>query len=582
MTSAAAVRTVLRWTAFTRTRLILHAALIALTASVAPALAWATKTLLDALPVKAPILPAASALVALTATLTTLPLITARLALSVRHRVTATAVEEVFRDLESKLSLADLESPNIQHQLRVAEIAARDAPMKVIDGLLGAAQGMLTVALFTVALWKVNPMMALLLTASTVPLWLVHQRIAAMTVATVQLSIPSEREHLVFSNMLWDPQVAQETKLFGSGPALLDRAIKSLRTSQRIKGQRATVKTLWELVTGAGMALLLGTGLYLVLSNQEGPTPGEVTLFLAAFVAMQQAILAITDQASSANEGLLALRQSWDIVERKRQPLEGGGPSQESISGLHLHNIHLSYPGSSREALTDVSLHFPAGSMKAVVGSNGSGKTSLLKVAAGLYAPDSGSVLYGRETVTPETNDSYTAVFQEPTRYDLTATENITISDHRKAHDPIPAAQAVGLHERLKNLPQGYRTLLTRTVELGDQTGQPTYLSGGEWQRLATARALHRNRAEVLLLDEPAAHLDSQATNDALSAITAWMTPSRVVVMVTHRLDHARWLPRIVVLHEGKVAETGSHDELLARNGTYRHMWDAYVKTWGP
>lgn len=335
----------------------------------------------------------------------------------------------------------------------------------------------------------------------------------------------------------------------------------------------------WGVGVGVSMALLLGLGLAQVLSRSERPTAGDVTLFLAAVVAMQQAVLALTDQVSMAGEGLLALRQSRQIVASPRasKPISPDVTAGANGDGLRLENIVLRYPGSSRAALDGVSVHFFAGSMTAVVGANGSGKTSLLKVAAGLYAPESGTVSIAGMPINDEANDRFTAVFQEPTRYDLSVAENIAISDHGRKHDYVPAARTARLHGRIAALPQGYETVLSRSVELSGQVGESTYFSGGEWQRLATARALHRDRAGIFLLDEPAAHLDAAATSDTLDVIDAWMSPSRCVVMVTHRLDHARRMDRIVVMEHGRIVEDGNHEDLMDREGTYSRMWEAYA-----
>jgi ATP-binding cassette subfamily B protein len=237
-------------------------------------------------------------------------------------------------------------------------------------------------------------------------------------------------------------------------------------------------------------------------------------------------------------------------------------------SGVTFNRVTFRYPGTEEAVLEDFDLEIPAGKIVAVVGENGAGKTTLIKLIARLYDPDEGTIeLDGidlRRLDPRELRRRIAAVCQFPVSYYATPAEIISYGDHSAipSRDRIEAAaRAAGAHERIEALPRGYDTPLGKEFADGHE------LSGGEWQRLALARAFYRD-APLLLLDEPTSMIDAWAEEAWLDRLREH-AEGRTALVVTHRFSVARAADLVLVMHDGRVVEAGTHDDLMAMGGRY-------------
>jgi ATP-binding cassette subfamily B protein len=253
-------------------------------------------------------------------------------------------------------------------------------------------------------------------------------------------------------------------------------------------------------------------------------------------------------------------------------------PAPTSLhQGIRFSRVTFRYPGSERVALQDFDLTIPAGKIVALVGANGAGKSTLIKLLCRFYDPDSGRIeLDGvdlRQLEVARLRRLITVLFQQPVHYSSTVTENIAVGNtdvSATAEEIQAAAQAGGADEIVRRLPLGYETLLGKWFAGG------TELSVGEWQRLALARAFLRE-APILLLDEPTSAMDSWGEADWLARFRV-LAAGRTVVIITHRFTTAMRADIIHVMTEGRIEESGRHEELLLRGGAYARSWAAQMK----
>lgn len=244
--------------------------------------------------------------------------------------------------------------------------------------------------------------------------------------------------------------------------------------------------------------------------------------------------------------------------------------------GITLKDVSFAYQEQLEPALKDISLTIPAGQTLAIVGENGSGKTTLVKLLTRLYDPDDGQILWDDIDVrefTPESlRDRIAPVFQDFARYQLSLRENISLGNIQLGEDRRAiemAAENAGLRPIVDKLPRGYDTILSHTILDDGSDGMD--ISGGEWQKIALAR-VHLRDADFIVLDEPTADLDPLAERAMYEQFLA-TKGDRTALIISGRFSTVRMADMIAVMKDGTIAEYGTHDDLIARNGEYARLY---------
>jgi len=488
-------------------------------------------------------------------------------------------VNTLILEKAATLELRHFEDADFYDKMQNARREASLRPLSMALETASLLQQLLILISYAVLLVRLSPWSVLLIVAASVPSFIAEARFSGESFRLNTWRAPEGRRQNYLEWILTRDSHVKEVKLFNLAPLVLQRYRALFEKFYAEDRSLALRKGAAGIALGL-LSLLAFYGAYAFMAVRAALgaiTLGDLTLYLSVFRQGQTSIQSALASIGSLYEDGLFMSNLFAYLDigtggeqpRRNPPLT---PPRARAQEIEFRDVSFKYPGTDNWVLRGVSLRLAPGEKMALVGENGAGKSTLIKLLMRLYDPSEGSIRYGgvdlRDMDVRDLRDRIGVLFQDFVRYQWTARENVGVGWVPALDDRPRIDHAVddgGARSVIDQLPQKLDTMLGGWFEDGHE------LSGGQWQKIALARAFMRD-SEVLVLDEPTAALDAEAEHELFVRLRQ-LAAERTAILISHRFSTVRRADRIAVIQQGRVEELGTHDELLARDGRYAHLF---------
>ncbi|WP_311774158.1 MULTISPECIES: ABC transporter ATP-binding protein [unclassified Nostoc] len=474
------------------------------------------------------------------------------------------------------LDLRQFEDSEFYDKLTNARREASVRPLSLVNRTFGLVQNALSLITYGILLVNFSAWAVVVLILAAMPVFIAETKFAGEGFRLFSWRAAETRQQHYLENLLAREDFVTEVKLYQLGEMLLGRYRNLFHQLYGEDRDLTLRRGLWGYLLG-----LVSTGAFylayawIVLETVQGKISlGDMTMYLTVFRQGQSTFSNALTSIGGMYEDNLYLSNLYDFLEEEVPKSWGKATiGLNPQDGIRFENVSFTYPGSSKPALTNISLHLKPREKLAIVGENGSGKTTLIKLLTRLYTPDSGRIFLDgldlQEWDVDVLRRRIGVIFQNFVRYQFTVGENIGVGDVEQLENKTlwqTAAEKGMAQSFIDQLPQSFQTQLGRWFKGGQE------LSGGQWQKIALSRAFMRSQADILVLDEPTSAIDAQAEFEIFNHFRA-ITQNQMVLLISHRFSTVRMADKIVVIENGEVIEQGTHEELLQLKGRYAKLF---------
>lgn len=503
------------------------------------------------------------------------------LVLRIQNQIVTDHMHDLLHAKSIEVDLEYYENSEYYDTMHRAQQDAPYQPMAILNSLLQIGQNGVSLMAMVGLLWWFHWAVVPILALTALPDFLVRLKFSHTLYAWQRKRTPDERKTWYLNWMLTRDTHAKEIRIFDIGEQFRSMWL-NIRSMLREELRDIEKRRAFSLIAAQIIGVVGVFGVYYFLANRTIQGMLSLGALVMYFQAIQRGagyLQGLGSSLSSLYESSLFLKnleEFLNIQPKITTPVDPLPIPHPVKQGLVFDQVTFSYRDQDRVTLSDISFSIRPGEHIAFVGQNGAGKTTLVKLLCRLYDPTHGRITFDGEDIRKYSPEEYrriiSVIFQDFARYFLTATENIALGHDAQPERSkvIEAAKQAGVDERLSRLPQGYQTVLGKWFDGGQE------LSIGEWQKVALARAFFRN-SDILVLDEPTSAMDARAEAELFERFLE-LAHNRMAILISHRLSTVKMVDRIYVLEEGKIVESGTHEDLVKKQGEYAKLFETQAQ----